>query len=109
MVNDGRSTTGYPSSSAMASGVFHGVGVAGPRDLDAEVGHALVEELAVLAALDDVHVAADELTPYFSSTPDLASSTAVFRPVWPPRVGKSASGRSFAMTFSTKAGVMGST
>ena len=48
-------------------------------------------------------------TPKRSSTPDLASSTAVFRPVWPPRVGRHASGRSFAMTFSTKAGVMGST
>ena len=39
----------------------HGVGVAGPRDLDAEVGHALIEEFAVLAALDDVHIAADQL------------------------------------------------
>ena len=52
---------GEPELAGDAQGVFHGVGVAGPRDLDAEVGHALVEEFAVLAALDDVHVAADEL------------------------------------------------
>ena len=48
-------------------------------------------------------------TPYFSSTPARARSTAVLRPVWPPSVGRSASGRSFAMTCSTNSGVMGST
>ena len=40
-------------------GVFHGVGVAAARDLDAELLHALVEELAVLTALDGGKVAAD--------------------------------------------------
>ena len=40
-------------------GVFHGVGVAAARDLDAEFLHALVEELPVLAALDGGKVAAD--------------------------------------------------
>ncbi|SCG07204.1 hypothetical protein GA0115255_122295, partial [Streptomyces sp. Ncost-T6T-2b] len=29
---------------------------------------------------------------------------AVFRAVWPPRVGRSASGRSLAMIFSTNSG-----
>lgn len=48
-------------------------------------------------------------TPYFSSTPDSCSATAVFSAVWPPRVGSSASGRSLAMTSSTKSGVIGST
>ncbi len=40
-------------------------------------------------------------TPYFSSTPCLARSSAQLRPVWPPMVGSSASGRSFAMMDST--------
>ena len=48
-------------------------------------------------------------TPYLSSTPDFASSTAVFRPVWPPSVGSSASGRSRSITRSTNEAVMGST
>src|SRR6476659_3095369 len=48
-------------------------------------------------------------TSYFSSTPRSASATAVFSAVWPPSVASSASGRSFAMTFSTYSGVIGST
>ena len=40
-------------------GVFHGVGIAAARDLDAEFLHALVEQLAVLSALDGGKVAAD--------------------------------------------------
>ena len=48
-------------------------------------------------------------TPYFSSTPALASATAQLRPVWPPMLGSSASGRSFSMTLATEAAVMGST
>ncbi len=48
-------------------------------------------------------------TPYFSSTPFSCSATAVFSAVWPPSVGRIASGRSFAMTSSTNSGVIGST
>ena len=48
-------------------------------------------------------------TPSRSSTPDLARSTAAFRPVWPPSVGSSASGCSRLMTFSINSGVTGST
>ena len=47
-------------------------------------------------------------TPYFSSTPASATATAVFRPVWPPSVGRRASGLSLAMIFSTASGVIGS-
>ena len=36
-------------------------------------------------------------TPYRSRTPRSASSTARFKPVWPPRPGRSASGRSSAI------------
>ncbi|OPY10158.1 MAG: hypothetical protein A4E67_00670 [Syntrophaceae bacterium PtaB.Bin038] len=48
-------------------------------------------------------------TPYFSSTPSPATPTAVLRPVWPPRVGRIASGRSRSMILATASGVMGST
>ena len=47
-------------------------------------------------------------TPYFSSTPDSARATAVFRAVWPPIVGSNASGLSFSIIFSTISGIMGS-
>lgn len=43
-------------------------------------------------------------TPYFSRTPFSCMEIAVFSAVWPPRVGRSASGRSLAMIFSTNSG-----
>ena len=48
-------------------------------------------------------------TPYFSSTPLACSSTATLSAVWPPSVASSASGRSTAITRSTKSAVIGST
>ena len=42
-------------------GVCHAVGIARARDLQADLGHGLVKELAVLAALDGGKVAADHL------------------------------------------------
>ena len=42
-------------------GVGHAVGIARARDLQANLGHGLVKELAVLAALDGGQVAADHL------------------------------------------------
>src|SRR5262249_34009263 len=47
-------------------------------------------------------------TLYLSSTPDSCSATAVLSAVCPPSVASSASGRSRAMTCSTKSGVIGS-
>ncbi len=47
-------------------------------------------------------------TPYFSSTPCLARSSAQFSAVWPPMVGRTASGRSLAMMFSSTRQVIGS-
>ena len=47
-------------------------------------------------------------TPYFSSTPFLASAMAAFSAVCPPIVGRSASGFSCAMMVSMKSGVIGS-
>ncbi len=48
-------------------------------------------------------------TPYFSRTPALSSAIAQLSAVCPPSVARSASGRSWAMTFSTYSGVIGST
>ena len=48
-------------------------------------------------------------TPYFASTPMSSRASAVLRPVWPPMVGSSASGRSFSMILATISGVIGST
>ncbi len=47
-------------------------------------------------------------TPYLSRTPMSASASAVLRPVWPPMVGRIASGRSFSMILATISGVIGS-
>jgi len=47
-------------------------------------------------------------TAYFSRTPVSARATAVLRAVWPPMVGRSASGRSRSMILATTAGVIGS-
>jgi len=47
-------------------------------------------------------------TPYFASTPISSSASEVLRPVCPPMVGRSASGRSFSMILATVSGVIGS-
>ena len=49
------------------------------------------------------------VTPNFSSVPSWNSASAVFSAVWPPIVGRIASGRSFSMILATTAGVIGST
>ena len=47
-------------------------------------------------------------TPNCSRVPSSCSVIARFRAVWPPRVGSSASGRSFSMIFVTGPGSSGS-
>jgi hypothetical protein len=53
------------------------------------------EFLAVLGLLDDRDVGASSSTPYFSRMPLSATLIAVLRAVWPPRVGRRASGAPF--------------
>ena len=48
------------------------------------------------------------ITPYFSRMPALASAEDMFRPVWPPRFGRMASGRSLAMICSRRSRFNGS-
>jgi len=46
---------------------------------------------------------------YFSRIPRSCRAMAQLSAVWPPRVARTASGRSLAMIFSTISGVIGST
>ena len=48
-------------------------------------------------------------TPYSASTPASSSAIAAFSAVWPPRVGRMASGRSLAMIEVSTSVVIGST
>ncbi len=48
-------------------------------------------------------------TSYLSRTPAASRAIATLSAVWPPSVASSASGRSFAITFSTNSAVIGST
>ncbi len=108
IVNDGRTTAGRPTS-ASASRASASVWTVKPLQTSSPIfsiaflnwsrSSALAMTLALAAIIS---------TPYFSSTPLASRSIATFRPVWPPRVGSSASGRSFAMTFSTICQVSGS-
>ena len=52
---------GIPHALGDGLGVSHAVGVARARDLQADLGHSLVKELAVLATLDGGQVATDHL------------------------------------------------
>ena len=53
--------TGIAYALGDSLGVGHAVGIARARDLQADLGHGLVKELTVLAALDGGQVAADHL------------------------------------------------
>ena len=53
--------TGIAHALGDSLGVGHAVGIARARDLQTNLGHGLVKELAVLAALDSGQVAADHL------------------------------------------------
>jgi hypothetical protein len=47
-------------------------------------------------------------TPYWASRPSRCSAIAVLSAVWPPMVGRMASGFSFSMILATMSGVIGS-
>ncbi len=71
------------------------IGLESPRS---QIAHSLEE---AVAALDLVGLPAIIRTPYLASVPSLNSAKAVFNAVWPPIVGSTASGRSFAMIAAT--------
>ncbi len=107
-VKEGRMMTGKPRSAAAAR--------ASSR-LWARPLRGTSRPIACIAALNSLRSSALRIasrsapmrrTPWRSSTPRSASWMARLRPVWPPRVGRSASGFSRAMIFSSIATVIGS-
>ncbi len=108
MVNDGRITTGSPSSSTVArtsSMEWHtrlrGVSPPTCATMSLNFCRSSPRWMASMSA-------PISSTPYFSSTPRSCRATAVFSAVCPPSVASRASGRSAAITFSTNSGVIGS-
>jgi hypothetical protein len=109
MVNDGRTTTGKPSSSAAASTsaiVWQIVERAdsAPHRATTPLNFSRSSPSSMASTLAPMR---GQL--YFSSTPRWCRSIAQLSAVWPPRVASTASGRSLAMIFSTISGVIGST
>ena len=100
-VKDGRIMQGKPSCACtcLASSSECAMalrGVSRPMDCIALSNSCLSSALSIASLLAPI-----SSTPYFSRTPSRARSSAQFKPVWPPMVGRIASGFSFAMMFST--------
>jgi hypothetical protein len=107
-VKDGRMTQGSPtvSSAACASAMEWAMAL---RGLSMPILDIASRNLSRSSALSMTSAFAPiSSQPYFVSTPAASSFSAVFSAVCPPMVGSSASGRSFAMIFSTISGVIGS-
>ena len=108
MVNEGRMIDGKPSAACTcrASSRLWAI------DERAEPSPILVIATLNFSRSSALSIASFDApiisTPYFSSTPCLARSSAQFSAVCPPMVGNSASGRSFSMIFSTTCQVIGS-
>ena len=73
-----------------------------------DLGHGLAEQQAVLGLVDRLGVGADQLDAELLQRPSRCSAIAVLSAVWPPMVGRMASGRSFSMILATMSGVIGS-
>ena len=114
MVKDGRTTTGRPSSATVArtsSMVKQTRDFADSPPTFATMSLNFWRSSPRWIASKSAPISS---TPYRSRAPFSYSATAVFSAVWPPRVASSASigmprAACWAITFSTKAGVMGST
>jgi hypothetical protein len=109
IVNDGRMTTGSPSSPTAARTSFNewhtrDRGTSPPAFATISLKSCRSSPRRIASMFAPI-----SSTPCFSSTPASCSATAVLSAVWPPRVGSSASGFSRAMTSSTNPGVIGST
>ncbi len=108
-VKDGRIIAGRPvsSSTSQASSIEWAMR---PRALSSPILVIASWNSSRSSALSiDSRLAPISSTPWASSTPILASDSAVFRPVCPPIVGRIASGFSFSMILATSSGVTGST
>jgi hypothetical protein len=107
-VNEGRMIEGRPTSScaAIASSKVWATlefGLSSPILSIASRNFCRSSALSITSARAPIIS-----TPYLASTPLRSSSSETFSAVWPPMVGKSASGFSLAMICSTIAAVIGS-
>ena len=95
----------------VAVGLFQrrGVGEPGFRRVEADLGHRLAEKLTILGLVDGLGRGADHLDTVLVEDAHFLERRAQFSAVWPPMVGRSASGRSFSMILATISGVIGST
>ena len=107
-VNDGLMMIGNPISPAMekASSMLRANPLAGTRRPMFSMARLNFSRSSALWMTSGV--APIISTPNRSSTPISWTFTDTFRPVWPPRVGSTASGRSISMIRATTSGVMGS-
>ncbi len=108
-VKDGRITAGNPIS-AMATRASAMLCAIALRGLSMPTAAIASRNLSRSSARSITSARAPiNSTPWRSSAPEAASFIAVLSAVWPPMVGKSASGFSRMMIFSTISGVTGST
>ncbi len=108
MVKDGRMMAGKPMRGLHLQRLFHAWAMA-ERAEPRPIRVIACLNFSRSSALSMASLVAPIIsTPYFSSTPCLARSSAQLSAVWPPMVGSSASGRSLSMMFSITCQVMGS-
>ena len=98
-VNEGRRTSGNPIFAAEFKSVFKVVDQRRPRHVETNLGHCIFEKQPVFGLLDRPSCAPISITPYLSSTPLSARSTARFNAVCPPTVGSKANLPCSALTL----------
>ncbi len=108
-VNDGRMTSGSPISRQIRS-ASSTVRARSERGTSAPISSiACLKSSRSSATRTASRLAPMSCTDHLSRIPASASASERFRPVCPPTVGRSASGRSRSMILSRNAGVSGST
>ena len=78
------------------------------RRFQPDLAHGFAELQAILGLVDHIGLGADHLDPRRSRVPSRARVRQVFSAVWPPMVGRIASGRSASRILVTISGVIGS-
>jgi hypothetical protein len=87
----GRMTVGSPPS-LHRPGLVHAVGDAGARGAQTDLGHGVLELQAVFGLVDGFGLGADQLDLVLVQHAVRHRSSAQFSAVWPPMVGRMASG-----------------
>ena len=108
MVKEGRISVGKPTCSCAAKASFivwqtKDFGQERPIFSIASLKRPRSSALSIASSVAPINS-----TLYFANTPLRAKSSAQFSAVWPPIVGRIASGRSLAIIFSTVCHIIGS-